>query len=147
MVGFHLGVSNLTRNPITPNPTDPAWEPFDLTPATVDGGSLPPKLEIGGSVDGFEHENPIFNRSNWKIHWNLLFSADLRVRWSDFVRFVEIRQDLAWSLWDLAWSLWDPPRSLQDLIRSNRNQQISAKSGDDSHIPALTETRTETDDI
>ena len=37
-------------------------------PATIGGGSPPIKPETGGSVDGFEHEKPIFNRSDWETH-------------------------------------------------------------------------------
>lgn len=70
-------VSNQTRNLINlPNSADPAREQSNLTPVMVGGRSQPPKLETGESVDGFEHENHIFNRPDRKMHQKLLFAAD-----------------------------------------------------------------------
>ena len=55
-----LEVSNQTQYPThPPNPVDPARELADSTLATVSGGSLIPKSEIGRSVDGLEHGKSI----------------------------------------------------------------------------------------
>ena len=52
------GVQQKPRPDPTPNPSDPAREPADLTSMMVSGGSPPSELENGGSVGGFSPQNP-----------------------------------------------------------------------------------------
>ena len=110
-----LGVSNQTWNPINPpNLANSAQEPSDPTLATIGGMFAPPKPKTSGLVDGFEHENPIFNQPDQKIHRKSLFSTDQRVHQSDFVRFIKIQRDLI-QIWPDLFKIY------RDLVKISPN--------------------------
>ena len=99
----------------------------------VGSGSSPRKPETGGSVDGFEHEKPIFNRPDRKTHQNFSSPPIGVGSWPHFVRSVEIRWDLV-EIWpDLVEIRRDLTQSLQLTLRigliSLRSRQISLRSG------------------
>ena len=84
---------------------DQSTQPSQLGPKTgrpdTGNGSPPIKLKTGGSVDGFEHEKPIFNRPDRETHRKMVtsilrrfytkISSDLFEIWLDLVK---IHQDL-----------------------------------------------------
>ena len=132
-------VSKQTRNPINPpNPSDSARKLSDPMPAMVGSGSSPIKPEIGGSVNGFEHEKPrktdptgklfrisILRRFEWLPVWFCPISSsyteilpDLFEIWRDLV---EISPDLFEICQDLFKIRPDLVEIRQDLfeIRSN----------------------------
>ena len=155
-----VGVSNQTWYSTNPSnsadlarePSDLAREPADSTSVTIDGRSLPPKLEIGRSVVRSKHGKLIFNRLDRQ---RTCCSLPIRVvGQSGFVQFVEIslRSGLISSRFGLMLLRSTKVSLYSDQIRKkptnfSKIRLISAKSGNVLHNPKSTETWSKIEDI
>ena len=98
-------VFNRNRDPTHPsNPSNPTWEPANLTPVMVGGGSPPPEPENSESVGKFSPQNmkkpdrtaiwSIFRRNFLDSTRSQLDPWNLRRIWRDLTRSSKISPNL-----------------------------------------------------